>query len=340
MNQRIVRGMRLWVLVAMLVGSGASCPRAFRRGQVANPAPIVFLESPSLAEITRVINENTSRVYQLQTTSATLSASGVPSLRTSLALELPRRLRIRAGIGLGTELDLGSNDEMFWMWAKRNDPPAVYVARHSQFQSAAAGRILPVPPSWFIDALGLLTLDPNATHDGPFLKQPGQLEIRSTLAGTGEPLYRTLVVDAQYGWILEQHLLDGRGQLLASAVATQHRHDPVNNISLPRKITVSLPPAELNFTLQVEDYLVNQLQGDPLELWAVPRLDGYPFVDLNDPSLGQLSQQPVTVPVYRGQQADPAELESGRLSGREPIWRQNRGQLLRWWQRLGTSLRR
>ena len=44
---------------------------------------------------------------------------------------------------------------------------------------SAARDLLPVPPDWLIEALGVIQLDPTGQHDGPFQNRPGQLEIRS-----------------------------------------------------------------------------------------------------------------------------------------------------------------
>ena len=37
--------------------------------------------------------------------------------------------------------------------------------------------------------------------------------------------------------------------------------------SLPHRVQVELPTAQLSFQIEVDEFLVNQLQGDPVELW-------------------------------------------------------------------------
>ncbi len=159
-------------LVVLVAASGASCPR--RLSTTGPLPPEVFFQPPGLQQVIAAINTNTARVQRLQAASATLSVSGFPSLKTSLALERPLRFRMQAGTGLtGTELDLGSNDELFWMWAKRNDPPATYYARHADAGSPQSRQLLPVPPSWLIEALGLVAIDPQGTWDGPYSRAQG-----------------------------------------------------------------------------------------------------------------------------------------------------------------------
>ena len=51
----------------------------------------------------------------------------------------PRRVRLQAETSAtGPEVDLGSNEEVFWFWVNRNEPPAVYFDRHSQRAGSAA----------------------------------------------------------------------------------------------------------------------------------------------------------------------------------------------------------
>jgi len=273
--------MLLIMLVAALAAGGASCPRSRR---LMTPPPAAFTQVPTAQEIVQTINANSERIRQLQTAGASLVIPGMPSLRGSLALERPRRMRLLADTPLtGAEFDLGSNDEVFWMWVKRNQSPAVYFARHAAFATSAMQHMFPVPPDWLIEAVGVVRLDPQAPIEGPYSRPNGQWEIRSRLAVAGSELPRVIVIDGTYGWIVQQTLYDARGQTLAIATASQHEYDPVSGVTLPRLIEVQLPPAGLTFTLRVERYLVNQLYGDPTQLWAMPRLDGHQYVDLADP---------------------------------------------------------
>ncbi len=127
--------------------------------------------APTIEQVIHSINANTLRVRQLETNGATVSVPGVPSLQASIAMEPALRFRLRAGTGItGSELDLGSNDEYFWLWAKRNEPPAVFYGRHLDYQRMPPNPVLPVPPSWLIEALGLVRLDPALPYEGPIVR--------------------------------------------------------------------------------------------------------------------------------------------------------------------------
>jgi hypothetical protein len=277
----------------LLPAAGAGCSLD-RRGYVA-PAPVVFARPPSLAEIIHVVNTNSARVQQIRADSARLSVSGlVTSLQATLDFDRPRRFRLLGSSSFtGPELDLGSNDEIYWMWLKRSEPPTVYYGRHDEFFSTAAQEVLPVPPQWLMEALGVVFLDPSGAHEGPsYVTTPaGALEVRSKLSSPKGELTRILLVDQQRGWIVQQHLLDARGQLLAAAAASDFRYDARHGVSLPGRIDITLPLAQLAFSFEADRYVINEPyvsddprpRRNPRELWNMPQLPGGQYRDLGDP---------------------------------------------------------
>jgi len=70
-----------------------------------------------------------------------------------------------------------------------------------------------------------------------------------------------------------------------SAVAESHQYYPVEQVSLPQRISLQLPTAGLALkidlgTVQINTVQINQLSGDPNQLWAMPAFDGYQKYDL------------------------------------------------------------
>ena len=271
-------------LVCLIAAGGASClPR--NMVSTAPPAPTAFSGFPTLDEFIQTVNGNSARVRQLQTSSASLTVAGYPALRADLALDPPRRFRLRAGTAImGPELDLGSNDETFWVWVKKQSPPAVFYARHRDAENGSLHDVIPVPPSWLIEALGLVQLDPYAVHEGPYQRMPGRLEVRTRVPSPSGEWERVTVIDDIHGWVLEQHVKDSQGRLVASARLSRHHFDPAHGVSLPRQVDISLPGAQLEFTIQLHEFVINQLITDPLQLWSMPRMAGVEYVDLADPA--------------------------------------------------------
>jgi len=267
-------------IAAGLVGlCGANC--------VPRPKPIVYAlpSQPTLEEVLRVVNANNSRIESFSANDAKLSGSGFPTLRANVAYQRPTCFRLRADFLGSPELDLGSNEGLFWFWAKRNQPPAVLYCRHDQFATSAARRMTPIEPRWLIEALGITELDPALPHQGPFPLSGGRFEIRTIRETPEGPATKVTVIDGIRGVVVEQRLFDPQGRLLASSVLTEHRQDPLTGLVMPGVVMIDCPPAQLSLKIDLGNVRVNRLQGDPAALWAMPAYQGSPAVDLCGPGV-------------------------------------------------------
>lgn len=274
----------LFGLLLLLCCSGAQCvPKSWPRfpGKTAG-APRMLPDNPSKQQIIDVVNANSAKVRAYATSNATLTGAGMPTLKSRIALERPRRFRLTAGITLlGTEeIDLGSNDQLFWLWVGRGKPAGVYYCRHDQAISAAAQQIVPIEPQWLIDALGLPTFAADMVHSGPYQGPDETLEIRSRSVTQAGDRFRVTVVEQTRGWVLQQHLYTADGRHLASAYESGHRYDPETGVSLPTRIEIQMPLAGLSLKIDVGDVVINQPVGDAQAMWSRPNPPGVPLVDL------------------------------------------------------------
>ena len=254
-NRRLTKS--LWSLatvVCLLSSSGATCKRQMMMNPFAAPgpaAPQVLMEGASREQIIAAVNQNSSRIQSLTVTGATITIPdmlGLPLLSGNIAAERPGRFRLTAGTAVtGQEIDLGSNDELFWMWVRRNQPPAVYFCRHSQFANSNIRQVMPVEPCWLLAALGMVDIDPASVFDGPLpaRRWHGRAADRGCRRRSAR-LQRVTSIDARRAWVVEQHIYDQSGTtLLASAVAESHRYYPVEQVSLPDRLSIRLPTADM-----------------------------------------------------------------------------------------------
>jgi hypothetical protein len=300
-------------LLVALIGAGCRTPSWLRRSGADVP-PIAFTALPSPAEAVAAVNANTSRVQTLQSQGATLSVPGAPSVSAEIAVEGPKRLRLKARTQLtGPELDLGSNDELFWLWAARVPDPSVFYARHNQFATSRARQMLAVEPAWLVEALGLVQIDPASVIEGPHLAGGERIQVKTTVMSAGEVLTRLLILHHRYAWVLEQHLYDPRGQLLASARNSGHEYHAIDGVSLPRRVEIAVPQGFLRLQLDVDRWSINQALVEGAATFELPRdqLGNRPFVDMADPSfvppVGMSPPEPVTQPRLSAQPVNPAK---------------------------------
>jgi hypothetical protein len=288
--------------LAAVSSSGCRWNEWFVRHSPAAP-PVAFSALPGPDEALAAINANTQRIQSLQTQGATISIPGAPPIGAEIALARPRNLRFRAGTNLlGPELDLGSNEELFWFWAARAPQPAVFYARHEQFTTSPARQMLAMEPAWLIEALGAVEIDPATIVEGPLAADSGRVQLRTKSASAAGDYSRLIVFDGKYGWVLEQHVYDQRGELLASSRTSEHEYYPLDGVSLPKRIEVQIPQGQLRFQLDVARWAINQPAVEGQSLFVLPReqLSNHPFVDLADPSFIPPGQSvPVTQPAPR-----------------------------------------
>jgi hypothetical protein len=282
-TRSVSRASSAFVIVLLLAASGANCQQMVN--QYTQPLPRVLPPAATLAQVIEVVNNNSSAVTSFSTMRASVSIPGNLGLSANLAFQRPRGFRLRADFALsgGTEVDLGSNDILFWFWVRRENPPAMYYCRHDQFATSAARQVLPVEPDWLAQALGLVSFEASELHDGPHPVRGGKLEIRSTTPGQNGAR-RVTIIDESSGVVLEQHVYDARGTRVASAIMNGHQRDPATGVIMPRKVRVEWPTSNFEMTVELADLQINRLTADPAALFAKPEYPGYVNVDLAAPN--------------------------------------------------------
>jgi len=247
----------------------------------------VLTPTATAQDVVAAVNANTARVQTYQAPSASISmpeSAGLPLVQASLAAERPMRFRLRATTALtGPEIDLGSNDERFWIWARRNEPPAIYTARHDQWAASPTRGQVPIEPAWLIDAVGLATLDPAAAYVGPVPRGDGTLELRTQVDGPAGPQQRVFVIDDQTALVREQHVYDAAGSLTASVFCDQFRYDPAAQVTLPQRVRLNMAAAGLDLTIHTGPITLNAPIADGGQLWSLPQIGSAPVIDLTNP---------------------------------------------------------
>ena len=281
------RAVALALVVVAMASSGAACPQVLRGYQVGTmPLPRALPTQATLDQIIAAVHDNTQRVRSYMAPQAVLVVPGVPRLSAQVACEPPRRFRLRAQTSVtGSELDIGSNDDQFWLWIRRHQPPVMLFCRHDQYAQSSARRLLPIRADWMPELLGLVNFRPEDRHEGPFPLPDGRIEIRSRIhSGEGE-LFKSTLLDGTTGLVVEQHLFTTTGERLASCRTSRHRVDPQSGAALPRLVEVSWPASGIEFQLELAAITTNTPATDPGQLWQMPAYEGYEPIDLADPSV-------------------------------------------------------
>ncbi len=162
---------------------------------------------------------------------------------------------------------MGSNDQVFWFEVPEGMSQTLYYAEHEKYRQQIERAILPIDPSWLMDALGLVQLDPSTVVAGPVRRPDGKLEIRSTWAMPHGVYQQVCFIEHPAGHVTEQFLYAPSGALVATSQATNHRYYDEAQCALPHQVTVNLTPAAgppLSLRIDIGSYTLNQLiSGDP-----------------------------------------------------------------------------
>ncbi len=288
------RRLSLILVVGLFSLTGGGCQWLENVLHPPPPPPPVLSESATLEQVINVVNRNNAQIVSGSAPRAKLSVEGYPSLRAKIDFERPGRLRIRAESIAGPELDLGSNDNLFWFWIKRNQQPGVFYCRHDQFAQSPARKMIPIDPAWVLEALGVGGFDPALPHEGPIALPNGRLEVL-TRRNTAEGIVtKSTIIDAASGFVVEQRLFDAQNQLITRAVTSRHQQDPYSGLIMPRIVEIECPRAGFSMRLDLGTVQINPPEGHQVEIWTMPSYQGSPLVNLCAPG-GVSSRSPTAV---------------------------------------------
>lgn len=289
----------IFALVLIFFSTGATC---LRRPSISEfQPPVQFQEAPSAEQLAEVINRSRG-IQQLESNALSISIPNEGQMSTNLSWQRHRNFRVQ-GSKLGfVGLDLGSNDQSFWMALKSGPNPVLFYANHQEFeqqnlQQTASRQFLPVSPLWLVEAIGIVEFDPYSLVSGPRTRADRLVELETAVPTAAGTYQRTLVVHPQYGYVTQTFLRDPTGRLLASSVMSDHQHFPSVQYSLPKKAQIQLLPAgapPMDLTIYVGNYAINSEHTIDPSRFQMPDTRGYQVIDLV--RLNQMDQGAVTLP--------------------------------------------
>ncbi|OYP38541.1 hypothetical protein CGZ80_02015 [Rhodopirellula sp. MGV] len=231
-----------------------------------------------VGDIVAAVNR-TSAIRELSTNTASVDVLSMPALpKLSATVNLRRdrdfRMRARLPVVMGSGLDIGSNQDLFWFEVPENFSRTLYYARHDQYQRQLNRAILPVDPTWLIDSLGLAQINPNQIDQPLQYTGDGKLVLQTAVPMAAGTFRRIYMIDAAGGHVIDQFVYSPAGQLIAESHASNHEFFAEHGCSLPHTVRFKLTPAAgdpLEMQVDIGMYAINQiLSGDP-NLFVIPQ---------------------------------------------------------------------
>ncbi|MDB4652491.1 hypothetical protein OAE44_00080 [bacterium] len=294
----------------MSIATGTSCAQLFDNFEfdLFKPKRGVFSAKARLPTQTELLDMQKSRaqlVKQLQA-SVSVKMTGAPKIKGTIQVEFPERLRLKAGfLGLSElGVDVGSNDELFWIWVKASSseqPEVMYYAEHGDYDRSTLRLSIPLDPKWLLDGLGLSQFSAQDRHVGPFARPDGKIELMTEKQSPAGLQRVVTLFDAKSLVIVQQALYNSEDKLVAYMNSSDHQAVNTNgrSIDVPKKIKIVVVEGNgetAGMTIQLGRISLDPLYGDPQKMWSLPRADGVPKVNL----ASELSVPPTELNIKAG----------------------------------------
>lgn len=243
-----------------------------------------------------------------------IRVDGVPmALPASIAVEAPRNFRLVVSnpISGGQEVDIGSNQERFWIWSKES--PQIMTTRHEDVALALQELEMPVHihPDWLMEVFGVIPIDPSEFELVRPKVETGEVElVARRQSPLGEDVERVIRVRVCQGQIIEHALRLPGGKVLARARLANYT-TLTGGTELPLLITLEWPDARMQMVMDIRNPEINTISvAGNARLWQIPR--NAPVVDIG--AIARRSaQREMATPVIHEEQTAPAGRV--RLSG-------------------------
>ena len=287
----------LAIVLLTFVTGGATCmPR--RSIPEFQPKPL-FTSPPTLFQLTDAINRSRN-VQSLQSNSVTVNVNNERTINTNVTWAREKRFRMTASVAGVAGVDIGSNDDEFWMTIRAGLTKEMYYARHNEFDAQPNRPVLPVSPVWLIQAMGVCDIDLNKPMADPVTRADGMVELTTPEPSPIGNFTRTLVVDPKFGYSRQVFLRDPTGRLVANATQAKHEYYSSIQSCLPHQVKVQLMPAGsdvIELEISIASYVVNSLAPDNMTQFQLPGMNGYKVVNLGQTGPQAITPQQVAPPL-------------------------------------------
>lgn len=256
----------------------------------------VFEPDVTKTQVVNYINRNvigtdsTPGISSWKTSDAKVQVTGIPfPLPASMAVEAPRNLRIVVThpISGAQEVDMGSNQEGFWVWTK--EQTEMITCSHEDTSLALQHFEMPIQiqPEWLMEVFGVTPVD-GAEYElqRPKTDLPVIDLVATRTTPTGKHVERVIRVNTYTGNVDEHILREQNGETIAVATLDKYREMP-NGTMLPTFVRITWPAAETVMKISLGHPEVNPPSfAGTHGMWNQPQIPGTKVVDI-----GKLSRQ-------------------------------------------------
>ena len=272
-------------LAAVLLLAGC---KPWLRPDPPTPPAAAGPQTVDAATLVNSLNANAQRLQSLQVDDLEIQAhegSEQVGLSGVMSAQKPRDFRLMANVFGSQAVDMGSNNQEFWWWISKADPP--YLV-HCAYADLARGNVyLPFPfqPDWVVEALGMGAYNPAGTYQVKMNPKTVEL-IEQTTSLQGQPVHKVTVFDratagTQWPKVVAHVLQDSGGTEICSATIVDYRADKATGAVVPHRVVLSWPAQKIRLDMTLDGVRVNALNEQrAAALFSRPQLRNVREIDL------------------------------------------------------------
>lgn len=264
----IIAGLSL-VAVLLVVGCNVLSPHTRDNGRVVTDAP-----TPKVEDLVHYLNENAKLIGDDDALKCTSLQIDCRADRQSVSLggwmmcQKPRNFRLQAKVIGQPAVDIGSNNEEFWYWISKNEPPYLF---HCSYEALGRGTNVPFPfqPDMVVTALGIAKYDPAKRYE---LNAPAKANyfelIENTTSPQGQRIQKVVVFNRTRAvppapQVIAYALRDEKGNniCIANIKSVQQNRESGGAI-LPKVVKFDWPAVKLSMTMELNDLQVVKTNAD------------------------------------------------------------------------------
>lgn len=205
-----------------------------------------------------IFNKNKSKIKNINYKSVKIS-SHLLTLTGYLRYEKDHSFRLFAN-WRGPEIDVGSNQDIFWFWSKRPSPRVVYFSKHEDIEKTRLKT--PLRPDWLKQMLDIDEINPKKYTIGNYHGKFVVLEETKTILN--ESIYKLFLLNPKS--IDSIYLIDHNLNTIASC-HIQETYE-IDEFVLPKKIQMNWYDENLSLLWEFEQPEINTKLDK--ENWVMP----------------------------------------------------------------------
>lgn len=223
-------------------------------------------EVPTVASLVNYLNDNAGRVKSLRVGELDLTCTqGLQSfgLRGKMIAEKQRNFRMSADSFGNRVVDLGSNEQEFWYWISKAQPPyQVYCSYKDLNEGKVKHMPFPFQPDWVMESMGMGPYGPperyTLEHDSDTLRL-----VEKSRSPQGQPVKKVIVFKRRpqqppYPQVTDYLLIDETSNKeICSAKISEVQIDRTTGATLPRRLELRWPAEKVKLGMKFDDVAVN-----------------------------------------------------------------------------------